>query len=89
MFLKQKSSSSSRNSATESDRASVRSEEQRVSEPSYSVKSEIEVMSVDPNDYGITKYSDLDVASHSVMIENLPTKISRRTLEKKIRSIFG
>jgi len=34
------------------------------------------------------RYSDLEVASHSVLIEGLPKKMPRRSLEKKLKEVF-
>ena len=41
-----------------------------------------------PSDYGLRRYTDLEVATHSIMIEGLPKDIPRRTLEQKIWRVF-
>jgi len=48
----------------------------------------LENMSVDPLQYGMKKYSDIDIATHSIMIAGLPKKIPRRELEQKIKKMF-
>ena len=35
----------------------------------------------DPLDYGMIRYSDLEIADHSIMIEGLPKSIPRLILE--------
>jgi hypothetical protein len=46
-------------------------------------------MSVDPLLYGMKKYTDIDIATHSIMIDGLPKKIPRRELEQKIKKMFS
>ena len=46
-------------------------------------------MSVNPIDYGMKKYSDIEVATHSIMIDGLKKNIPRRELEQKIKKIFS
>jgi hypothetical protein len=36
----------------------------------------------------MTRYQDLEVADHSIMIEGLPKNIPRKQLEKKIMAMF-
>lgn len=41
----------------------------------------LENIYVDPLVYGMKKFSDIDIATHSIMIDGLPKKIPRRELE--------
>lgn len=34
------------------------------------------------------KYNDIDIATHTIMIDGLPKKIPRRELEQKIKKMF-
>ena len=45
-------------------------------------------VSSDPLDYGMKRYSDLEVADHSIMIQNLPKNVPRRELEKRLKKMF-
>jgi hypothetical protein len=36
----------------------------------------------------MTRYSDLEIADHSIMIEGLPKDISREMLEEKLLALF-
>lgn len=45
-------------------------------------------MSLDPQDYGMIKYTDLEIATHSIMVDGLPRNIPRRDLEQKLKQIF-
>lgn len=47
-----------------------------------------EVFSNDPSDYGMKRYTDLEIADHAIMIENLPKNIPRQYLEKRLMSMF-
>lgn len=42
----------------------------------------------DPVDYGMTRFSDLEIADHSIMIEGLPKDIPREVLEEKLLALF-
>ena len=44
-----------------------------------------EEMSLDPQDYGMIKYTDLEIAAHSIMVDGLPRNIPRRDLEQKLK----
>jgi hypothetical protein len=44
--------------------------------------------SENPTDYGLKKYSDIEIADHSIMISGIPKGISRKNLEKSIKSLF-
>ena len=46
-------------------------------------------MSADPLLYGMKKYTDIEIATHSIMIDGLPKKIPRRELEQKIKKMFS
>ena len=39
-------------------------------------------------DYGMIRYTDLEVANHSIMIQNLPKNIPNKDLQKQIRQFF-
>lgn len=41
-----------------------------------------------PIDYGLKKYSDIEIADHSIMITGIPKGISRKNLEKNIKNLF-
>jgi hypothetical protein len=47
-----------------------------------------ESISNDPTDYGMKRYTDLEIADHAIMIENLPKNIPRQYLEKRLMSMF-
>jgi hypothetical protein len=41
-----------------------------------------------PIDYGLKKYSDIEIADHSIMISGIPKGVPRKTLEKNIKNLF-
>ena len=41
-----------------------------------------------PIDYGLKKYSDIEIADHSIMITGIPVGIPRKILEKRIKNLF-
>lgn len=45
-------------------------------------------VSKEPEDYGMKRYTDLDIAAHSILIEGLPKAFPRAELEQKIRTMF-
>ena len=44
--------------------------------------------SENPTDYGLKKYSDIEIGDHSIMISGIPKGIPRKKLEKNIKSLF-
>jgi hypothetical protein len=44
--------------------------------------------SENPSDYGMKKYSDIEIADHTLMISGLPKNIPRKKLEKIIKNLF-
>ena len=46
-------------------------------------------MSNDPQDYGMKRYSDLEIAEHSILIEGLPKDVPREDLERRIKNMFS
>lgn len=59
----------------------------KVGEPQNS-QEKIRPTSTDPYDYAMRRYTDLEVAGHSIMLEGLPRNIPRLQLEKKLTEIF-
>jgi hypothetical protein len=51
-------------------------------------KSSSKTISDDPLDYGMKRYTDMEIAEHTIMIENLPKGIPREYLEKRLHSMF-
>jgi hypothetical protein len=45
-------------------------------------------LSNDPQDYGLKRYTDLEVAQHTIMLDGLPQHLPRRELEQKIKNMF-
>ena len=45
-------------------------------------------ISRNPLDYGMKRYTDLQIANHCIMIENLPTELPRAILEQKLHQAF-
>lgn len=45
-------------------------------------------VTTDPTNFGCKRYSEIDVAAHSIMMEGLPKNVPREMLEKNIKSIF-
>lgn len=44
--------------------------------------------SENPTDYGLKKYSDIEIGDHSIMISGIPKGIPRKKLEKNIKNLF-
>lgn len=44
--------------------------------------------SENPTDYGMKKYSDIEIAEHSIMISGIPKGLPRKRLERKIKILF-
>lgn len=45
-------------------------------------------LSTNPLDYGMRKYTDLQIAEHAILIENLPRSVRRTVLEEKLLQAF-
>ena len=46
-------------------------------------------MSIDPLDYGMTRYTELEISDHAVAIQGLPKNIPRRDLENRLMTILS
>lgn len=42
----------------------------------------------EPKDYGVKKYTELDIAAHSIMFSQLPKDKNRRKIEQQIKAVL-
>ena len=42
----------------------------------------------EPESYGVVRYTDIEVAFHTIQFENLPTYFSQEKMEKDLRQIL-
>jgi hypothetical protein len=46
-------------------------------------------VSTDPIDYGMRRYTDLEISEHCVLIRGLPKSIPRRELEERVTKVLN